>query len=584
MTILLFANNASTTLAAPASPSDTSLGLSAGSGSKFPSPSAGEGFVMTLVDAATGLVNEIVLCTGRSGDTVTVQRGYESTTPRSWLAGDIIANFCTAGTQAGFVQADQFQDGEYSIIGTVGGTANAISGTLPSGLTTLVAGMGVTFIAASANTGPTTFNLTLGSTATGALAIVDSGGNALTAGAIPAAGYPVSVRYNATLNKWQLTQLAAGGIQNSIITSKGDLIAGAGPSSPARLGVGSDGSDLSALAAAPDGLAYAGRQFAASGNHSFAASAASNALTITLQDIFGATPSVNSPVFIPFRSSSSSSGAVSLAQVTGALTLVAPAGASFGASNNTPFRLWLVAFNNGGTVILGLINCLNSTLDIFPLMADDIQSGTVISGSSTSSQVFYTGSAVASLPMRVLGYVEYGSGLTTAGQYATNPTRVVVYGPDIKLPNQRVRRVQASSGSLVAVPSNYSVSDTPPTQSNTTTGISKAISPYSGANLLVVQANIMMGSNGGGLDATAAIFRDSSSMPLACNSSQIPGSSDHQTPMFTQVSVLAGSTASTTFKANAGCNQNAADVNGMSGSRTFGGTSNTYIVIDEIMT
>lgn len=102
---ILFANNAATTLAAPITSTATTANLTTGTGSLFPSPSGGNLYVGTFVDAATGLLNEIVNVSAMSGDTIsTMVRGQESTTPKSWQAGDLFNNFVTAGTMTAMVQ------------------------------------------------------------------------------------------------------------------------------------------------------------------------------------------------------------------------------------------------------------------------------------------------------------------------------------------------------------------------------------------------------------------------------------------------------------------------------------------------
>lgn len=102
--IFLFANNASSTLAGPISPSATELNLASGGGALFPDPGADEQFALTLVDAATGLQTEILYCTERVGDTLTVVRAQEGTVAQSWLAGDPAANLATAGQMEAMVQ------------------------------------------------------------------------------------------------------------------------------------------------------------------------------------------------------------------------------------------------------------------------------------------------------------------------------------------------------------------------------------------------------------------------------------------------------------------------------------------------
>lgn len=104
---LLAANNAQTVLAAGISSSATSITVNTGTGALFPSPVFGTSyFKLTLVDAATGSLTEIVHVTARSGDVMTIQRGQEGTTARAWSANDLAANMMTAGTLDVMAQKD----------------------------------------------------------------------------------------------------------------------------------------------------------------------------------------------------------------------------------------------------------------------------------------------------------------------------------------------------------------------------------------------------------------------------------------------------------------------------------------------
>jgi hypothetical protein len=89
-----FANSAFATLAAGINSSVTSITLTTGQGARFPSLSAGDYFFATLIDASNNL--EIVKCTARSTDVLTVTRGQESTTARAFSAGDRIELRITA--------------------------------------------------------------------------------------------------------------------------------------------------------------------------------------------------------------------------------------------------------------------------------------------------------------------------------------------------------------------------------------------------------------------------------------------------------------------------------------------------------
>ena len=90
----LFKNNAFSTLDGGISDSATSIALSSGDGAKFPAPTGAEYFYATLIDTSNNL--EIVKCTTRSTDTLTVTRAQEGTTARAYSAGDRIELRLTA--------------------------------------------------------------------------------------------------------------------------------------------------------------------------------------------------------------------------------------------------------------------------------------------------------------------------------------------------------------------------------------------------------------------------------------------------------------------------------------------------------
>ena len=204
MTIQLFANNAKTTLAAGINSTQTTITVAPGTGSEFPSPSSGQAFQITLVSATSSTVFEICTCTARSGDSLTVIRGQEGTSGTPFLTNDIVGNYDTAGVMTNLVQSQQLQN-QYYLFATASGTANALTATIPSVLTTIPNGMSIVVTSAYANTGASTLNLTLGSTATGVLPIVTGNNSALIGGEIPAAGYPITLSYSSTFNAWVIT-------------------------------------------------------------------------------------------------------------------------------------------------------------------------------------------------------------------------------------------------------------------------------------------------------------------------------------------------------------------------------------------
>jgi hypothetical protein len=98
----LFTNNAWGTLASQLNAGATSLALSTGQGAKFPSPTGGDYFLLTLI-GVTGTTEtswEIVKCTARSTDTLTIVRAQEGTSDATWAAGTRVELRVTAAPLA----------------------------------------------------------------------------------------------------------------------------------------------------------------------------------------------------------------------------------------------------------------------------------------------------------------------------------------------------------------------------------------------------------------------------------------------------------------------------------------------------
>jgi parallel beta-helix repeat protein len=96
MPIPLFTNNAAAALAVAITPTDTVLQVTAGTGQYFPSPTNGNYFMLTLVQINNPEVSEIVQCTSRTGDYLTVIRGQEGTAPQIFNISDNVQLRITA--------------------------------------------------------------------------------------------------------------------------------------------------------------------------------------------------------------------------------------------------------------------------------------------------------------------------------------------------------------------------------------------------------------------------------------------------------------------------------------------------------
>lgn len=89
-------NNAFATLAAGINSSVTSITVASGQGARFPTLTGTDYFYATLIDTSNNL--EIVKCTARATDVLTVVRAQESTTARAYAAGDRLEIRITAQT------------------------------------------------------------------------------------------------------------------------------------------------------------------------------------------------------------------------------------------------------------------------------------------------------------------------------------------------------------------------------------------------------------------------------------------------------------------------------------------------------
>ncbi len=101
----LFTNNAWSFLNGGINNTTTSIALTAGTGARFPNPTGGDFFLLTLIGLdGNGAENswEIVKVTARSVDTLTVVRAQEGTTAVAWASGTRAELRFTAAQAAAF--------------------------------------------------------------------------------------------------------------------------------------------------------------------------------------------------------------------------------------------------------------------------------------------------------------------------------------------------------------------------------------------------------------------------------------------------------------------------------------------------
>ena len=97
----LFKNNASSYLNGTITAGSSSLAITPSTGTKFPTPSGEDYFVVTLVEYdgnGKEIDWEILRVTANSGDVFTVQRAQEGTVARTWPSGTLVEIRLTEAT------------------------------------------------------------------------------------------------------------------------------------------------------------------------------------------------------------------------------------------------------------------------------------------------------------------------------------------------------------------------------------------------------------------------------------------------------------------------------------------------------
>lgn len=220
-----------------------------------------------------------------------------------------------------------------------------------------------------------------------------------------------------------------------------------------------------------------------------AAAVGSSALTISLKGANGSDPAAGNPVNIAFRNVTLATGTPSIVTATSALSLVISSGSTMGFTSATAGRLWIVIFNDAGTLRLGAINCRNGT-DIYPLGGTKIASSTAEggAGAADSAHVIYTGTAVTSKAYVVLGFMDWASGLTTAGTWAIVPTTIKLYDLGDKLPGDVIQSVSSTTQTNATVAST-TFADTNSTVTMTPTAAPNVVAVFANGALGIVAAS-----------------------------------------------------------------------------------------------
>lgn len=148
-------------------------------------------------------------------------------------------------------------------------------------------------------------------------------------------------------------------------------------------------------------------------NATIACSRASNAETFALKTLAGTDPSASDPVRIAFAKTD---GTFEVLEATAALSLTVSSGSTLGAVDATEFKVAVGIVNDAGTLRLA-VSGRPSGLRDNSVVSSTAEGG---AGGAGTARTIYTGTAVTSKRMRILGYYTYN--LATSGTWNTAPT------------------------------------------------------------------------------------------------------------------------------------------------------------------
>lgn len=310
-------------------------------------------------------------------------------------------------------------------------------------------------------------------------------------------------------------------------------------------------------------------------------SRAGNATTYALKTLAGTDASATDPIYAIFRNATAATGNYVVRTITAALSVTIPSTATMGASNGVPFRIWNTLFDDGGTMRLGVINCLSGA-NIYPLGQMPLASSTTIGAGADSAHVFYTDAGVTAKSYLILGYSSYESGLATAGLWDVAPTRIQLFGPGVPLPGTVIQIQQTRPGTVATGSTVIPFDDSIPQIGEGDQYLSQAITPTSACNLRNTEA-MFLGAVNGNTQISVALFLTGTNNALAVAWVTEPSAGYGQN-IFVDHAAIFGSSSAQTLSMRAGPDVAATiTFNGTATAQRFGGAAGSYLRVTEVM-
>lgn len=312
------------------------------------------------------------------------------------------------------------------------------------------------------------------------------------------------------------------------------------------------------------------------------ASVSGNALTLAIKHTTGVDPAAATPVRIAFLDTGADPGKLTTVSLTGANSMTLTSGSQIGFDGSDD-RAWIVAFNDGGTVRLGVINCFdvgNGLIYILDESKTYSSTQETAAAADAHGVIYTTGAAVSAKHIRVIGYFEYDT--ITAGAYASVPARIKLFTPGTPLPGHTIRSQVYVDANAATGTTTVPTDDTIPQSSEGTQFMSYTWPTQGACNAVIFESHTHGTISTTGV-CTAAMFRNSDADALAVESMNVAsaGGFFHQHIVAPLQKVYTGSQSIKIRIGGGGASTTT--FNGSGGNRFYGGTSYSSIKITEIM-
>lgn len=304
------------------------------------------------------------------------------------------------------------------------------------------------------------------------------------------------------------------------------------------------------------------------------ATASGNALTFSVTDKNAAVPTSVSSALIAFRSSTATNGTYVVRSIATTTSVVLPAGATLGFTNNEIGRVYLYGCDNAGTVAAGVSRKGNHN-------EGSLVSTTAITAAASDTDTIYTAASLSNVPVRLLGYVEVQTG-GTAGNWSNNPTLKQIYGPGVYRTGDIVQTYVSTSSAVALTTRLIPYDDTIP-QSNEGERFFELVTNFKSAiNMAIFKATLHIDDGAAGV-ITTALFRPQ--ITSAFYAMGVHGGAVAGRLISFEYHTLTGSIASTTYTLRMGsvtAGTLGLNVDNALTGRIYGGVAGSQFVIQEV--